>query len=61
MYAFTTIAGCEIRYEGTAELNYIPHISAVVPCKFNFSVRKSWMLKLTMRKLRFPKGSKNLT
>ena len=30
IYAFATNVGCEIRYLGSAELNYIPYISARV-------------------------------
>ena len=51
----------EIRYVGTAELNFIPYISARVTCTINFSVRETWVLKSKIWILNFLKGSKYLT
>ena len=53
--------GCEIKYVGTAKLNYIPYISARVTCTINFNVRETWMLKLKIWVLSFLKVSKYLT
>ena len=60
IYAFASSVGCEIRYVDTAELNYIPYISARVTCTINFSAREIQMLKLKIWILSFLKGSKYL-
>ena len=50
-----------IKHVDTAELNYIPYISARVTCTINFSVRETCMLKLKIWILSFVKRSKYLT
>ena len=41
IYVFTTGAGCEIRYKGTAELKNTPYISARVTFTINLSVNET--------------------
>ena len=41
IYAFATSVDCEIRYAGTAELNYNQYICARVTCTINFSDRET--------------------
>ena len=61
IYAFAINVGCEIRYLGSAELNYIPHISVRVTLTINFSVRETWMNKLKICILSFLRGSNYLS
>ena len=48
IYVFATSVGCDIRYAGTVELKNIPYISARVTCTINFSVKETWILRLTL-------------